>query len=570
MMQPILFQKHSFRARAACLLCTLGLFLVCCLEKHSGGMGMLFDFRPPVRYTFSRPEGTASFAEKRAAVEEALAVIHEARFELRIWCYGFDEPELIAALAEARARSVDIRLIGSEDQSYDELKREGFLPEIRIRTGLQHAKLIVADRSMLFTGTGNFTTSDLFRSNNAFITMKITPEVAEEVVALFDSENVHAFHAPVSSTGVRLIPGPALGRGIQLLIIASILEAKHTVRYLIFSHTDPLITAALALQASRGIAIEGIYDDESESGALPKEAARWNAALGPRPVVLYLEGNRMGIPSESGFRSGGKLHHKTLIIDDQRVLMGSFNWSQSARDRNMEILLDIRDPIAAGEFLTEFERVRAHAAPVGRNVQVSGPPPSTTISNGEVCSEGGGRVTLVGGRGTHTRAQDFQVTAGCVDLATVEGARAGIPGLTFADGAPALLLDLQPLRFAAQDSLLPCADAMQCASIELQNAAPKAGLLVLPETGDTAGQITGVVMVTSNGWWDHGPPAVVGARTIRTEPWKGDALFFLTIRGGLTLVACARSGLELDSGLDGWLKTFVAFGGTRPHCTSDG
>ncbi len=516
------------------------------------------DIRPV--YTFTFPEATATQKERRAPLEQALRVLELARSEIHVFCYGFDEPELVGALVEARRRGVGVQIVGSGDQDYAELIAAGFQPEVRLRSGLQHTKLIVADRSWLFTGTGNFTQSDLLRSHNAFVTLRVTADQADRILAPFLNEGLAVDEAPVLEHGIRLLPGPALGRGMQMLLLDAILEARHSIRYLIFSHTDPLVTAALALQASRGIAIEGIYDDPTESGELPDEPARWNARLGGAPVMLYLEGNRMGIWSGQ-LRSGGKLHHKTLIVDGQRVLTGSYNWSLSARDRNMELMLDIRDPAAAAEFEAEFDRIRSRASLIGRP-PFPGPAPAVLRESGSLCTTAPARATFLGGSGTRMRWRELQLPGGCIeeDATTLLAETRGAPLMH--DGG-ALLVDLSPTGREATDPHLDCSSADDCQSVAIVRAWPQDGTFVLPEH---VLALSGGVRVTTRTGIQSAQAEPIDQGVYRVEPWQGDALLFFELSSGRTGVGCVRSGAALDSALESWLDVFVAFGGKRPVC----
>ncbi len=53
----------------------------------------------------------------------------------------------------------------------------------------------------------------------------------------------------------------------------------------------------------------------------------------------------------------GQMHHKIFIIDESIVVIGSYNFSQSAETRNDENILIIYNPAIAKQFLLEFERV---------------------------------------------------------------------------------------------------------------------------------------------------------------------------------------------------------------------
>ena len=51
------------------------------------------------------------------------------------------------------------------------------------------------------------------------------------------------------------------------------------------------------------------------------------------------------------------MHHKVAIIDGQIVLIGSFNWTDSAQNYNNENLLVIRSAELAAAIEREFQRI---------------------------------------------------------------------------------------------------------------------------------------------------------------------------------------------------------------------
>ena len=54
---------------------------------------------------------------------------------------------------------------------------------------------------------------------------------------------------------------------------------------------------------------------------------------------------------------GDKLHHKFAVIDNRKVITGSFNWSPSAAHTNDETLLVIHSPQLAKHFTREMDRL---------------------------------------------------------------------------------------------------------------------------------------------------------------------------------------------------------------------
>jgi phosphatidylserine/phosphatidylglycerophosphate/cardiolipin synthase-like enzyme len=51
------------------------------------------------------------------------------------------------------------------------------------------------------------------------------------------------------------------------------------------------------------------------------------------------------------------LHHKVIILDDEIVITGSYNFSASAAEKNDENVLIIHSPEIAATYLDEYERV---------------------------------------------------------------------------------------------------------------------------------------------------------------------------------------------------------------------
>ena len=54
---------------------------------------------------------------------------------------------------------------------------------------------------------------------------------------------------------------------------------------------------------------------------------------------------------------GDKLHHKFAVIDNRKVITGSFNWSPSAAHTNDETLMVIHSPQLAKHFTREMDRL---------------------------------------------------------------------------------------------------------------------------------------------------------------------------------------------------------------------
>jgi mitochondrial cardiolipin hydrolase len=65
---------------------------------------------------------------------------------------------------------------------------------------------------------------------------------------------------------------------------------------------------------------------------------------------------RHGIPVRFD-SSPAHMHHKFVVVDNQTLATGSFNWTRSATEENQENYVVTDDPLLVDAFLHEFERL---------------------------------------------------------------------------------------------------------------------------------------------------------------------------------------------------------------------
>jgi phosphatidylserine/phosphatidylglycerophosphate/cardiolipin synthase-like enzyme len=63
-------------------------------------------------------------------------------------------------------------------------------------------------------------------------------------------------------------------------------------------------------------------------------------------------------------------HNEVMVIDNEFVITGSFNFTKAAQEKNAENLLIIRDQGLATQYTQNWETHRQHSQPyVGRGVR---------------------------------------------------------------------------------------------------------------------------------------------------------------------------------------------------------
>ncbi|UOG58183.1 phospholipase D-like domain-containing protein [Leptospira noguchii] len=299
---------------------------------------------------FSFPGRYVPTFKKRNVRDKILKLIESAQFSIDLWIYSFDDLEILNALKNANARGVTIQILADPEKEYSiELKSLGLFQKWE-KSGLQHSKILIVDRKKVFLGSGNFTWYGLENDLNGYVSFD-----------LFDSE-IQNFYSFLEENFISLsIPpfefyiSPAKGRLIQNLILREVDRSQNEIKYLIFDHFDSVLTSRLALADLKGIKVKGIYD--SPVDAEGKFLA--NVFRNPGSEIAG-DGNDETISLDS-FGKGGLLHHKTMILDNQVLISGSYNFSMSARDKNREILFKTIDPYLIDSYSKEWERIRQNA-----------------------------------------------------------------------------------------------------------------------------------------------------------------------------------------------------------------
>jgi len=111
-----------------------------------------------------------------------------------------------------------------------------------------------------------------------------------------------------------------------------------------FIFTSEPIAAALLERAQEGVVVQGVIEDRNTGG----QYSQYDRL---RQVVHDL------LPDGNPYT----MHHKVIIIDDATVILGSYNFTASANERNDENILIIHDPEVAALFVEEFGRVYEQA-----------------------------------------------------------------------------------------------------------------------------------------------------------------------------------------------------------------
>jgi phosphatidylserine/phosphatidylglycerophosphate/cardiolipin synthase-like enzyme len=204
----------------------------------------------------------------------------------------------------------------------------------------------------VWTGSTNITENGIFRNNNNVIVIN-SPRVAAMYEREFD-EMWNGQFGPTSPSTRDSQQTTINGVPVQVLfgsedkampdLVDLVDGAQQSVRFMAFSFTRDDLGDAMLSRAEAGLNVQGIFEargSETEFSELPR---------------LFCAG--LAVRQDGNPRA---MHHKVIIIDGQKVVTGSFNFSNNAEESNDENLVIIADPNLAAQYLQEFERRWAEA-----------------------------------------------------------------------------------------------------------------------------------------------------------------------------------------------------------------
>lgn len=311
------------------------------------------------------PRKTGAPDDLEAAI---VGFIGSAKKTLDIAVQEIDSKAIAEAILEARQKGVRVRLVLEMDYLMEKKPRakpweaggpmeanRGIRDAILrsaapvwadFNGSIFHQKFIIRDGSALLTGSTNFTTTCTTENLNHVVIVKnasIAKVYAAEFKEIMDGHfgNLNEGHDPkprefvVSDVPVKVLFAP--DHNPEMEIMKQMLKAKKRIDFAIFTFAQSSgIDDAMVKLKQTGISIQGVFDRKQ---ANQKWAATHLLNKAKIPVFQIKQG--------SGVR---KLHHKLMVIDQQVVVAGSFNYTGPANqlnDENIIVLGDLETESAA-------------------------------------------------------------------------------------------------------------------------------------------------------------------------------------------------------------------------------
>lgn len=286
---------------------------------------------------------------------ELVNQINSAKYSIDIAIYGYDRvPKVEQALKKAIKRGVKIRLVYDVDSKggniysntnyFANLIKNNNCDRLNNRlknsaqysNNLMHDKFYIFDDMTVITGSANLSYTDMSDFNHNAVILIKSKEIAQIYKIEFEQMYNNYFHTlkksvnnkekiSVGKSEISVYFSPT-DKIITNKIIPIINSAKKYIYMPVFLITDKSLTDALIKAKSTGVDVKIIVD---ATNAKNKYSSHH-----------ILRGNKIPVKTEN---YAGKLHSKSIIIDDKYTIIGSMNFTKSGELKNDENVVIIKN-----------------------------------------------------------------------------------------------------------------------------------------------------------------------------------------------------------------------------------
>lgn len=280
------------------------------------------------------------------ATEVCKALVNEincAQSSIDFAIYGYTKvPAIENALKNAQNRGVKIRFV------YDtNAKGENIYPDTLYLTNvcqdnnsdhlpqLMHDKFFIFDGKTVLTGSANISNTDMSGFNSNAVIIFDSQEIADIYSKEFEQmymgkyhklkSKIHSENIQIGNSDIQVYFSPQ-DKPITQHVIPLINNAKSYIYIPAFLITHKNLADSLIAAKKRGVDVKIILDATNTHDGSTK--------------LKYFRQN--GVPVKTEI-FGGKLHSKSIIIDDEYTIIGSMNFSRSGEGVNDENLVIIKD-----------------------------------------------------------------------------------------------------------------------------------------------------------------------------------------------------------------------------------
>jgi len=271
--------------------------------------------------------------------------ILNAENNIRMAMYYLTNKNITKALLNAKKRGIDIEIITDDgkikSKRYKSLINYGVsIRDDKNKKALMHNKILIIDENITWIGSGNYTVYSFYRNYDNFVRINDN-DIGDYYTKKFKNlyEHNQSKIEPYQNKNLEIYFSK--DSNIEDIIIKNINKSKENISLMMFAFTNKNIANALINAKIRGVEVKVILD-------------RVQNKFQKYSVYKYLKSQNIDIKLD---KNRFKLHNKVLIIDDNIVITGSYNYTKKANLYNDENILIIKDKNITQQYILDFNRV---------------------------------------------------------------------------------------------------------------------------------------------------------------------------------------------------------------------
>lgn len=293
--------------------------------------------------------------------KEFINLVDNAENSIDIAIYGYENIDRVTeALLKAKNRGVKIRFIYDENSNGESIYytcnnlikqisdkfRSDTSDSVSQSNMLMHNKFVIFDNKIVYTGSMNFSKTGFSGYDYNDVAIIKSKEIAHLYTNEFEQMLEGKFHNKkqhnnipnkfqVGNSNIEIYFSPQDKSSLRIVQLIKNAQKYVYVPTFLITHTE--ISKELIAAHKRGIDIKILMDANN----------------------VYTKNTKHQVLRENGIpvkieNYAGKLHSKTMIIDDKYIIMGSMNFSNSGENKNDENTIIITNPRLAQSYKNFF------------------------------------------------------------------------------------------------------------------------------------------------------------------------------------------------------------------------
>jgi len=316
--------------------------------------------------------------------KELVKIIENAKSEISFAIYGLrGQDEILQALIKAKNRGVKVRGVVDSDThgenyySDTHLLYKNFKIVSDEKSYIMHNKFFVIDSLIVWSGSSNISDTGTggYNANNSVVISdaNIAAIYLKEFSQMFYEKKFHNKKEPLTYENIQTQDSlvsiyfspksKTYENGIEKLIK----NARRHIYIPVFYLTHKELSEQLIKAKNRGVEIKIILDA--------------TAARNKYSMHTYLRENGIDVKVEN---FGGKMHAKSVIVDDEFIVSGSMNLTKAGNDKNDENTIIIKNKKLAIEYKSYFLKLWESIP----NKYLQKDPNPESLESGNSCKDG--------------------------------------------------------------------------------------------------------------------------------------------------------------------------------------